>query len=197
MRFLTGLCFGSALMLLSAVGYDRLSNEVITPTDVAVETSTTDAPEPLDQPMSVATKGDTAPPEFEGPVIEAPPVVQPEQPVPVDEVAEIAPARTEVSPRADAPKPESSEAALEEALTVAESATAEAPDTRTLSVWQPFHSEMSAQGFAKRLSLQLGYPFTVIKVGPAEYHVVFSYEADSERDLLSEQLANLTGVAPQ
>ncbi|MFK7915311.1 MAG: hypothetical protein AB8B93_15465, partial [Pseudomonadales bacterium] len=60
-----------------------------------------------------------------------------------------------------------------------------------------FHSEVSANGFAKRLSLQLGYPFSVIKTGPAKYHVVFSYRAESERELLSAQLATLTGVTPQ
>ncbi|MGI9325358.1 MAG: hypothetical protein ACR2PZ_09085 [Pseudomonadales bacterium] len=66
-----------------------------------------------------------------------------------------------------------------------------------VAVWRPFHSQMSAEGFAKRLSLQLGYPFTVVKVGAARYHVVFSYQDSAERDLLAEQLTALTGYTPR
>ncbi len=73
-----------------------------------------------------------------------------------------------------------------------------APDALPqVAVWRPFHSQMSAQGFAKRLSLQLGYPFSVVKVDAARYHVVFSYEDTAERDLLAEQLTALTGYSPK
>ncbi|MEM1435277.1 MAG: hypothetical protein AAGG11_14550 [Pseudomonadota bacterium] len=65
-----------------------------------------------------------------------------------------------------------------------------------LSVWRPFHSEASAEGFARRLSSQLGYPFTVQRVAAAEYHVVFDYADGSERELLSRQIAALTGRQP-
>lgn len=68
-----------------------------------------------------------------------------------------------------------------------------APVTGTAPVWEPFHSEISATGFAKRLSLQLGYPFEVLKQGPARYLVVFDYESDAERSLLQQQIAALTG----
>ena len=60
-------------------------------------------------------------------------------------------------------------------------------------VWAPFHSEVSATGFAKRLSLQLGYPFQVTRDGPARYLVVFDYNTDDERELLLQQIATLTG----
>ncbi len=61
------------------------------------------------------------------------------------------------------------------------------------AIWEPFHSEVSATGFAKRLSLQLGYPFQVTKDGPARYLVVFDYKSDEERALLVQQVATLTG----
>ena len=61
------------------------------------------------------------------------------------------------------------------------------------AIWAPFHSEVSATGFAKRLSLQLGYPFQVSKDGPARYLVVFDYKSDEERALLVQQVATLTG----
>ena len=65
--------------------------------------------------------------------------------------------------------------------------------TGTATIWEPFHSEISARGFAKRLSLQLGYPFAVSKQGPARYLVVFDYQTDAERSLLEQQIAALTG----
>ncbi len=68
-----------------------------------------------------------------------------------------------------------------------------APVTGTAPVWEPFHSEISATGFAKRLSLQLGYPFEVLKQGPARYLVVFDYASERERSLLQQQIAALTG----
>ncbi len=68
-----------------------------------------------------------------------------------------------------------------------------APVTSTAPVWEPFHSEVSATGFAKRLSLQLGYPVEVVKQAPARYLVVFDYVSDAERTLLEQQISVLTG----
>lgn len=98
---------------------------------------------------------------------------------------------------------DSAEVAVEATATVnaeADAATEDYAATDGLpqvAVWRPFHSQMSAEGFAKRLSLQLGYPFSVVKVGAARYHVVFSYEDTAERDLLAEQLTALTGYSPK
>ncbi|MEM6707430.1 MAG: hypothetical protein AAF648_01465 [Pseudomonadota bacterium] len=64
-----------------------------------------------------------------------------------------------------------------------------------VSVWTPFHSEASARGFARRLSTQLGYPFSVTKVAAAEYHVVFAYADDAQRALLEQQVTSVTGRA--
>lgn len=70
------------------------------------------------------------------------------------------------------------------------------PDSGQLSVWHPFHSEASAEGFARRLSTQLGHPFSVLRVAAAEYHVVFDYADHSERELLQRQVAVVTGRQP-
>lgn len=68
-----------------------------------------------------------------------------------------------------------------------------ASQSSSATIWEPFHSQVSATGFAKRLSLQLGYPFQVTKDGPARYLVVFHYKSDEERALLVQQVATLTG----
>lgn len=63
----------------------------------------------------------------------------------------------------------------------------------TAVVWKPFHSEVSANGFARRLSSQLGYPFRALRDGPARYHVVFDYDTEQQRALLQQQVTALTG----
>lgn len=68
-------------------------------------------------------------------------------------------------------------------------------DATTAVVWKPFHSEVSATGFARRLSVQLGYPFRALREGPAKYHVVFDYESDQQRELLRQQVQALTGFS--
>lgn len=61
------------------------------------------------------------------------------------------------------------------------------------SIWQPFHSEVSASGFARRLSVQLGYPFYVAKQAPGQYLVVFDYDDAAQRQLLQQQVVSITG----
>jgi len=63
----------------------------------------------------------------------------------------------------------------------------------TAVIWKPFHSEVSAAGFARRLSVQLGYPFRALREGPARYHVVFDYDTEQQRELLRSQVVALTG----
>lgn len=61
-------------------------------------------------------------------------------------------------------------------------------------VWVPFHSEMSASGFAARLSASLDHPFRVERQGPRRYQVVFPYESEPERRALLAQAADATGL---
>ncbi len=69
------------------------------------------------------------------------------------------------------------------------------PSEETAVVWKPFHSEVSAQGFARRLSVQLGYPFRALREGPATYQVVFDYSSDEQREVLRQQVEALTGFS--
>ncbi|MEM7221215.1 MAG: hypothetical protein AAF515_22850, partial [Pseudomonadota bacterium] len=92
--------------------------------------------------------------------------------------------------------PAAAVAAMNAAPTAADAA-AESQDapSRIAVVWKPFHSRVSADGFARRLSTQLGTPFRTVKQGAAKYYVVFDYVEDAERELLRGQVASLTGFA--
>jgi len=61
------------------------------------------------------------------------------------------------------------------------------------SVWVPFRSQMSAQGFAKRLTGQLDHPFAVNREGPGRYQVSFDYESERQRLDVLGQVQSLTG----
>ena len=82
--------------------------------------------------------------------------------------------------------------------TPAAEAPAHGPDaaggSRSQTVWVPFHSQMSAAGFAARLSESLGHPFDVERRGPGRYQVVFAYADEAERASLLEEAAAVTGL---
>jgi len=61
-------------------------------------------------------------------------------------------------------------------------------------VWSPFRSEWAAKGFARRLALATEVPVEVIKQGPENYQVVFSYRDDAERQAMLTQIENVTGL---
>ncbi|MEQ8858023.1 MAG: hypothetical protein RIC56_05200 [Pseudomonadales bacterium] len=61
-------------------------------------------------------------------------------------------------------------------------------------VWVPFHSRMSASGFAEQLSASLDHPFQVERRGPGRYQVVFGYRDEPQRQALLAQAAELTGL---
>jgi hypothetical protein len=62
-----------------------------------------------------------------------------------------------------------------------------------VALWEPFHSQMSAEGFASRLSEELDHQFRVERQGAGSYQVVFDASSYSERDLLLAQIAEITG----
>lgn len=80
-----------------------------------------------------------------------------------------------------------------------ERAAATPPSVRTPAspqqpVWVPFHSEMSASGFAERLSAALRHPFQVERQGPGRYQVVFAYRDEPQRQALLDEAARVTGL---
>ena len=60
-------------------------------------------------------------------------------------------------------------------------------------VWVPFRSQMSAEGFAERLSRELEHPFQVQRQGPGTYQVFFESADSTERALLQAQVREFTG----
>jgi hypothetical protein len=62
------------------------------------------------------------------------------------------------------------------------------------AVWAPFHSEMSANGFAERLTSSLDHPFTVAREGPGRYQVSFRYRDERQRRTLLARAAEVTGL---
>jgi hypothetical protein len=67
------------------------------------------------------------------------------------------------------------------------------PIAPTQTVWVPFRSQMSAQGFARRLTGKLDHPFSVDREGPGRYQVIFSYASEFERLAVLDQVQSVTG----
>jgi hypothetical protein len=70
-------------------------------------------------------------------------------------------------------------------------------DLPTQAVWVPFRSQMSAQGFARRLTGKLDHPFRVDRQGPGRYQVLFSYASELDRLDVLDQVSFLTGERKQ
>ncbi len=97
---------------------------------------------------------------------------------------EPAPALPAPDPIAESP---SSAYWVETALAAAERAHANQP------VWVPFHSQMSAEGFATRLSRALNHEFRVVRQGAGAYQVVFDAADADEQALIMAQVTEITG----
>ncbi len=102
------------------------------------------------------------------------------------------------APAPDAPEPASPAATEEHGDTVAaaapqeppapDSPPASAPDAETgagerqwYAFWQPFRSEISAEGFRRRLEGVTGLDYRVVSPQPGEYQVAFAYRDEAER----------------
>ncbi len=72
----------------------------------------------------------------------------------------------------------------------------ETPDlvSRNHLFWNPFRSELAAQGFAGRLSSATDVAVVVVEAGPASYRVGFGYRDDAERRALIERIETVTGL---
>ena len=188
MKFIAGLLVGAiATLLVSSLATYRWE----TPSRLAVAVPSSHETNVEMEPIP------TAPEPIRSVTIDPLPAPAP-APVPV---AQRKPVPETESVRLSEPQPEpgsersfamaamatSSEAPMSAAL-----AEIETP-VETAVVWKPFHSEVSATGFARRLSTQLGYPFRALREGPARYHVVFDYDTDQQRELLQQQVTALTG----
>lgn len=60
--------------------------------------------------------------------------------------------------------------------------------------WQPFHSEISAEGFRRRLEGVTGLDYRVVSPRPGEYQVAFAYRNEAERQENLAAIEAATGL---
>lgn len=62
------------------------------------------------------------------------------------------------------------------------------------SFWNPFRSEIAANGFAARLTAVTGLDYRVLRLEPGVYQVAFAYADDGERAASIAQIESATGL---
>lgn len=78
------------------------------------------------------------------------------------------------------------------ALTPDPAAASESPHWH--SFWNPFRSEIAANGFASRLRSVTGIDYRVVRLKPGSYQVAFAYGDESERRSKIAQIESATGL---
>ena len=66
------------------------------------------------------------------------------------------------------------------------------PEPLFYAVWSPFRSELSAKGFARKLTVQTSRRFRVVRT-PDGYQVGFDYSSDHEKAAVAAVVDRLTG----
>ncbi len=81
---------------------------------------------------------------------------------------------------------------------VVEAASAPDPiienDMRWYSFWNPFRSEIAANGFVTQLEKVTGLDYRVVKIKAGVYEVTFAYQNDTERRTKLTQISSATGL---
>ena len=67
-------------------------------------------------------------------------------------------------------------------------------EMRWYSFWNPFRSEIAAQGFVSQLEEVTGLDYRIVKVKAGVYEVAFAYIDDTERTHKLEQISAATGL---
>ena len=62
------------------------------------------------------------------------------------------------------------------------------------SFWNPFRSEIAANGFAARLTALTGIDYRVVRLEPGAYQVAFAYADDTERAAKIARIEAATGL---
>ncbi|MDZ7668168.1 MAG: hypothetical protein U5Q16_01670 [Gammaproteobacteria bacterium] len=190
MRFLVGLISGAALMLLLAqilaVPDGRWRERTMALLDSAVTAgrqALSDAPADAVEP-TVADATDEANPSADE--------------EPQEDLAGVEEPASQPIPRPPDPFPlvseEDTQSIVEQVFESPRRQPQAVTETRSQVVWVPFHSEMSANGFAQRLSAALDHRFDVERRGPGRYEVVFDYRDEPERDAVLSEAAQVTGL---
>jgi len=69
-----------------------------------------------------------------------------------------------------------------------------APETQWYSFWNPFRSEIAANGFVTQLERVTGLDYRVVKVKSGVYEVAFAYDNNAERNNKLSQISAATGL---
>jgi len=108
------------------------------------------------------------------------------------------PAQAETLPRVDDPSPVPVAEASTDGGGAADVATAageaDEPARRWHAFWQPFRSEISAEGFRRRLEGVTGLDYRVVSPRPGEYQVAFAYRDEAERQENLAAIEEATGL---
>jgi hypothetical protein len=67
-------------------------------------------------------------------------------------------------------------------------------DMRWYSFWNPFRSEIAANGFVTQLEKVTGLDYRVVKIKAGVYEVTFAYQSDNERRTKLTQISSATGL---
>jgi hypothetical protein len=206
MRFLIGIFTGTVLTLLVATAMDAPTHPILnnardlaaTGWDELINATSSSLFEQAGEPTAADATTPRAPAdELELPADE--PVLPADEaaaalddlPVALPEPMSEQPSAFAPTPALPAPEPvaesPSSEFWVESALAAARQAHASQP------VWVPFHSQMSAEGFATRLSQAIDHDFRVVRQGAGAYQVVFDATDADEQALIMAQVTEITG----
>lgn len=168
MRFLLGLIIGAAMTLGIAATLEGHTNELVSEARELWGELQRNIDAPINARQSITREPSADASTFiaEEPRVEVPPVL----------AAEPEPALQ--------PAPE---------IVNLEPLDANATQPGTESVWTPFHSERSANGFAEVLIRETGHPFSIDRRGPGEYQVIFAYANENEKSELLGLIASVTG----
>ena len=79
-------------------------------------------------------------------------------------------------------------------LVPAEDISALPDEVKWHSFWNPFRSEIAANGFVGQLEEVTGFDFRVVKIQTGVYEVAFAYKDDIERRSKLSQIASATGL---
>lgn len=111
-----------------------------------------------------------------------------ENDTPADPPPENAVAETRTEPLAIADTPVPSE------ISTAVAATPDSDELVWQTFWNPFRSELAAEGFVRRLESVTGLDYRVERIRNGVYEVTFAYYSDAERDAYLTQIATATGL---
>ena len=192
--FLLGVGVSTAVLLLIVVGPDTAQDHWRAWTSGQAETASEIVPGPQDDqpPIHVAEVFTPAPVQSERPSPAAPPPAAP----PIEAVDESKPippqagtSTQQLARDISADEPEPSELASAEPVRAGDPG-----DPEWHPIWRPFHSEISARGFAERLENVTGLDYRVERLKRGSYQVSVAHNGEQDRLARLTRIETATGL---